>query len=237
MIIIGLLVGDRPLGQVVFTVVGCFWMVVTSLAGSRTIRFPCPRCGNWFFRTTWRYNGLARRCLHCGLPKSEDAERDPNAAPATESPEIFQCMAWYATESCLHRWMKIVWYDDTGSIERTDGGLRFVGGKQVLAIPRDSTFELIGPVIPWGQVVSLAWSNVTLLLVAGTGIVPEMTLDTPFPYLFLGFMDVVWPTTWPLKWVKAEYRDENGQLSTAYFRYGSVLIPWMGGGKRMYDLI
>jgi hypothetical protein len=33
----------------------------------------CPRCGDWFSGTWW-YNKsfLARRCVHCGLAKSQD---------------------------------------------------------------------------------------------------------------------------------------------------------------------
>jgi hypothetical protein len=36
----------------------------------------CPRCGNTFFFSWWWSNPLARRCLHCGLPKW--ATHDPD---------------------------------------------------------------------------------------------------------------------------------------------------------------
>lgn len=42
----------------------------------------CPRCGEPFHsRTKWygRWNNpFARRCVHCGLPKLQDTDPDPN---------------------------------------------------------------------------------------------------------------------------------------------------------------
>jgi len=45
------------------------WMIAFAVAGSRVSMFPCPRCGKWFFATWYFHNPLARRCVHCGLPK------------------------------------------------------------------------------------------------------------------------------------------------------------------------
>ncbi len=53
-------------------VVAFVWMAFLAIAGNLVIRFPCPRCGKWFFARWWYYNGFARRCVHCGLPKYTD---------------------------------------------------------------------------------------------------------------------------------------------------------------------
>ena len=49
------------------------WMVFSVIAGNLALRFPCPRCGKWFFKKWWYYNSFARRCVHCGLPKYADS--------------------------------------------------------------------------------------------------------------------------------------------------------------------
>ena len=36
---------------------------------SRLRMFCCPRCKKRFFKSHYRYNSFARRCLNCGLPK------------------------------------------------------------------------------------------------------------------------------------------------------------------------
>ncbi len=59
------------------------WMVAFAVIGYQRGNFRCPRCGELFFqkfddrswRMSWQHNPLARRCLHCGLPKW--AQSDP----------------------------------------------------------------------------------------------------------------------------------------------------------------
>ena len=53
-------------------VVAIAWMVFFVIAGNLALRFPCPRCGKWFFAKWWCHNNFARRCVHCGLPKYAD---------------------------------------------------------------------------------------------------------------------------------------------------------------------
>jgi hypothetical protein len=53
-------------------VVAIAWMIFSVITGNLALRFPCPRCGKWFFTKWWYYNGFARRCVHCGLPKYGD---------------------------------------------------------------------------------------------------------------------------------------------------------------------
>lgn len=37
--------------------------------GWQPMAFPCPRCGQDFFRRRWFHNRFTGRCLHCGLRK------------------------------------------------------------------------------------------------------------------------------------------------------------------------
>jgi len=47
-----------------------FWMALFLFTGIRVNVWRCPRCGEWFSGTWWYNLGfLARRCVHCGLPK------------------------------------------------------------------------------------------------------------------------------------------------------------------------
>lgn len=46
------------------------WMVFFVITGMRVNLWRCPRCNKWFSATWWYNLGfLARRCVHCGLPK------------------------------------------------------------------------------------------------------------------------------------------------------------------------
>jgi hypothetical protein len=51
-----------------------FGFVVVTLIVPTTVT--CPRCGNTFFFTWWWSNPLARRCVHCGLPKWATSDPD-----------------------------------------------------------------------------------------------------------------------------------------------------------------
>ena len=51
-------------------VVAFFWMGLFAFTGIRAQMCRCPRCGKWFAAKWWYNLGfLARRCVHCGLPK------------------------------------------------------------------------------------------------------------------------------------------------------------------------
>lgn len=54
----------------VFAPLGISWFAICAYNGFRLQLFRCPRCGEWF-SATWWYNLsiLARKCVHCGLPK------------------------------------------------------------------------------------------------------------------------------------------------------------------------
>lgn len=50
------------------------WMLVMVTNGVRLSFWRCPRCGKWFSAYWWYNRGfLARRCVHCGLPKYADS--------------------------------------------------------------------------------------------------------------------------------------------------------------------
>lgn len=57
-------------------IVAVGWMVFFLVAGFRCQSFRCPRCSKWFFAKWWYRNPLARRCVHCGLPKYAASEAD-----------------------------------------------------------------------------------------------------------------------------------------------------------------
>ena len=51
-------------------IVGFVWMALVAISGIRINLWRCPNCGGWFSGTWWYNLGfLARRCVHCGLPK------------------------------------------------------------------------------------------------------------------------------------------------------------------------
>jgi hypothetical protein len=51
-------------------VVAALWMVLLAFNGVRLNAWRCPNCGEWFSGTWWyNWGFLARRCVHCGLPK------------------------------------------------------------------------------------------------------------------------------------------------------------------------
>jgi hypothetical protein len=57
-----------------FFVAGAAWAFGFVAAGNYEIAFLCPHCGKRFFSTWWYFNGFARRCVHCGLPKWSNLE-------------------------------------------------------------------------------------------------------------------------------------------------------------------
>ena len=56
------------------------WFIALWVSGQRALSFKCPRCEHRFFVRRGFRNGLASKCLNCGLPKWE---------PEGQSPEEF----------------------------------------------------------------------------------------------------------------------------------------------------
>lgn len=76
-------------------VVALAWMIAFAVVGYRKWNFRCPRCSELFFRSfddrlwrrVWRHNPLARRCMHCGLPKWAARDPDPRPRPTRSAGE------------------------------------------------------------------------------------------------------------------------------------------------------
>ena len=60
---------SAPVVQELSLVLLFLWMTGCVLGGLLWSFFPCPRCGKPFHMSFLWSNALARRCLHCRLPK------------------------------------------------------------------------------------------------------------------------------------------------------------------------
>ena len=65
-----------PFREMVFAILGPTWMVGFLIVAIRLSLFRCPRCRHPFFRVWWFNNPLARKCMHCRLPKWSDTDPD-----------------------------------------------------------------------------------------------------------------------------------------------------------------
>jgi hypothetical protein len=74
--------GFRPVIDVLFPVFGFAWLAVFAVSTVRLQSWRCPRCGNSFFARGFGRNPLARRCLHCGLPKLASGSQSKSAGNA-----------------------------------------------------------------------------------------------------------------------------------------------------------
>jgi hypothetical protein len=63
------LLNRLSLGNLAFWALGPLWLIAFVTTALRLELFRCPRCHHRFFCARWYYNLLARRCVHCGLPK------------------------------------------------------------------------------------------------------------------------------------------------------------------------
>jgi hypothetical protein len=62
--------GHRVLqSEAVYASLAIGWMAVVGVCCCRLMFWHCPRCGAWFGANWWNRNPLARRCVHCKLPK------------------------------------------------------------------------------------------------------------------------------------------------------------------------
>ena len=62
-------------------VVAGVWMLAFIVFANYMEAFRCPRCRRAFFRSWWFHNPLARRCVHCGLPKWSDSDLEYDDRP------------------------------------------------------------------------------------------------------------------------------------------------------------
>lgn len=74
LVTLDMLLSKLPLRGLVFDVLGPIWMIGFVIVAIRLSLFRCPRCHHRFFTTWWHGNPLARKCLHCGLPKWSEVD-------------------------------------------------------------------------------------------------------------------------------------------------------------------
>jgi hypothetical protein len=61
----------KPVGGVVFGLLGVSWFLSCAVASVRLSRFRCPRCGRAFTVRGFSGNPSTDKCLHCGLRVGE----------------------------------------------------------------------------------------------------------------------------------------------------------------------
>ena len=61
-------------------------LIAGSVAAMPASRWPCPRCGETFFRRWWHNHAFARRCMHCDLPKWAPADPEVDVRRASSKP-------------------------------------------------------------------------------------------------------------------------------------------------------
>jgi hypothetical protein len=142
-----------------------------------------------------------------------------------------------SSERRVHRWLKVSWYDDRGSIQTTTEGPVFVGRRGVLNLSRVNEVEAVGPIIPWAAFASLLLGNLIVVAIAWAGAFNFLTVQSPQMYIFLGALDVIVPLTWPMNWVKVELLDDRQRPLIAYFTVDSTAATLSGGGKRLHTQI
>lgn len=196
---------------------------------------------------------MGDRCPHCGakLPATGDAfcsechqELDePPAQPRSpsrhaEGPVVSfgpATLVWYASEDRLFRWLKLSWYDDRGSLDATEDGLRFLGETGTIRMPRGCTVQPPRLILHWLSVASLAVGNGLLLFFCAAGGFASLTLGNLLTYAGLAFLNVLTVALWPLWWVRVDYRDDEGRSRRAYFTPGSVAARLSGGVRRLHE--
>jgi hypothetical protein len=81
-------------------------------------------------------------------------------------------------------------------------------------------------------VLGLLVGNLVCLLMAMAGLFSFLTLENPVLY---GGMALVAPLgfySWPLRWVRVDYFDKQGNAQRAYFVPGSTIERWQGQTKQ-----
>src|SRR2546428_14131174 len=68
------LLSKLSLGDLDFAVLGPAWMTAFVVVAIRLQFFRCPRCHRKFFGALLYSNPLAKKCVHCGLPKWSESD-------------------------------------------------------------------------------------------------------------------------------------------------------------------
>ncbi|HEV3120151.1 MAG TPA: hypothetical protein VGY58_24030 [Gemmataceae bacterium] len=133
--------------------------------------------------------------------------------------------------------MKLSWYDDRGSLDWARQGLVFSGRIGVVSMPQIRTVQPPSLIVPWGAFASLVLGNVLVLLMFKAGAFQILTLDNPVTCIALVLLNAMVPCCWPMRWVRVEYLDAQGEYREAYFTPASIMTRWSGGTKRLHGWI
>jgi hypothetical protein len=139
---------------------------------------------------------------------------------------------WYASERYARNPLRVVLYQDKGSLTFEDGGLFFRGQRRSVAM-RDIEDVRLGRHVP-NVLAWLLWSAVFLAIfvVFGWSLIIFGVL---LMFVVLGLN----PGSLLIKWVRIGYRDENGEPVVVWLTDGSR-FGWGGildGSRLLYEMI
>jgi hypothetical protein len=192
----------------------------------------CPSCGCPVHDNCRGAATEPGGCPACGAPAAE-VERWRGAADEQalrEAPADPVGVVWYATDGWFSRWLKTSWYEDRGALVAGAEGLRFVGRRQVVRMPRVLAAGWAGPMFGRTAALALVVMNGLVLALSASGAYKVLTLDNPLTYFVLAFCNVLVAAAYPMWWVRVDYAGEDGRPGVAYLSPGSRAARWSGRG-------
>lgn len=156
--------------------------------------------------------------------------QEKNTNPTKNLMQTIKTNIWYAGDKKITSKWKLTVLDDKGRLEITETELKFTGRRNNIAIPKDSitAFSLVRQQVNWGtyllvnlflaayyQIADLSLVALVSILVIGNGIGLLVSYNT--------------------SWVKIDYLDAKGQMTSKYFADGDFLglSGLLGGTKRL----
>lgn len=144
--------------------------------------------------------------------------------------------AWLAYPRKFHRLVKLLVYDEQGSLEITRGQIRFDFRKnpKSLLIGNVKQVNLVRQPAPWPN-----WllSNGLIFLGIHYGFFKTLTWQDPLTIpVVLAVNLLMISVWWFLKWGEVQYVDEAGLVQTVYLTDGSA-FGWggiLGGGAKIH---
>jgi hypothetical protein len=167
----------------------------------------------------------------CGILISSIANERRTVTPANQPPEkdILADEVWFTSkpQGGLAGFFKLV-YDDCGTIRASAGRLQFLGKNGTIEMPAVTSIKLIGPIVPWANVVAFALLNVGVLLASKAGVCGFLTPDNPFTYVLPVGLTILAMVRWPMRWLEVQYGGKQKEPALAYFTLSSVGDRWSG---------
>ena len=142
---------------------------------------------------------------------------------------------WYATPEKVESMIKLVVFNDRGSLDVSPDQLQYRGKKFTVSTGKVVSVSLTSQRIPWVtyalvNVAVVAYFAVTYSGVLNPGVIAAILVAANLLGLLIGAST---------KWVVVEYQDESNQTRKAYFADGSGL-GWggiLGGTTALYQAI